>query len=221
MADDEEVAAQPAEVEEVEEEPIDLTEEEDPGALVEDYMIENFACSKNDKKRKVGYLWRRLKGKTSTYKKEMIAKFNENTEVIQSANRSTRIARKQLKDERALDNEKSEGKRHEGEIIYREAKAEDFLEMVEAWSRKRAGKPLSVEEKKLAEQFESLSEAERLSLSGGGSRKAGGGGKGWGSEPLADTDGFVVESERSPNGTHRQRKRTGRSLAELRAAGAG
>ena len=53
-------------------------------------------------------------------------------------------------------------------------------------------------------------------LAGGGS-EAGGGGKGWGSEPLAETDGFVVESERSPGGTHRQRKRTARELAALRA----
>ena len=59
-----------------------------------------------------------------------------------------------------------------------------------------------------------------LDLSGSGSA-GGGGSHSWGSEPLADTDAFVVESERSPGGTHRQRKRTARELAALRAAGAG
>jgi len=55
-----------------------------------------------------------------------------------------------------------------------------------------------------------------LDLSGSGSA-GGGGSHSWGSEPLADTDAFVVESERSPGGTHRQRKRTARELAALRA----
>ena len=216
MADDEEVAAQPAEVEEVEEEPIDLTEEESPISpedAVNGYIIANLASGKGDKKRGVGRLWSDMVGMTSQQKKKMKGMLDDGTAVVQSANKATR-------EKRNAQHLESQAKKHAAQIKYKTAKAEDFAEMVEAWFRKRAGKPLDAREKKLAAQFEKLSEAERLGLAGGGS-EAGGGGKGWGSEPLADTDGFVVESERSPNGTHRQRKRTGRSLAELRAAGAG
>ena len=176
------------------------------------YIEANLASGKGDKKRGVGRLWRDMTKMNPQQKKKMKKILDDGTAVVQSANKATKETRKQKDLE-------SEAKKFEAVIKYKTAKAEDFAEMVEAWFRKRAGKPLDAKEKKLAAQFESLSEAERLSLAGGS--EAGGGGKGWGSEPLADTDGFVVESERSPNGTHRQRKRTGRSLAELRAAGAG
>lgn len=219
MADDEEAPAPREEVEEVEQVEqggaIDLTEEEppiSPDDAMNGYIKANLASGEGDKKRGVGRLWRDMTKMNPQQKKKMKKILDDGTAVVQSANKATKETRKQQDLE-------SEAKKFEAVIKYKTAKAEDFAEMVEAWFRKRAGKPLDAREKKLAAQFESLSEAERLSLAGGS--EAGGGGKGWGSEPLADTDAFVVESERSPGGTHRQRKRTARELAALRAAGAG
>ena len=101
-------------------------------------------------------------------------------------------------------------------------KDREDLNMFNSWCKLQDGGNLTDEEQKLADQFEKMSEKKRQKIIHGVSyRSNGGGSHSWGSEPLADTDAFVVESERSPGGTHRQRKRTARELAALRAAGAG
>ena len=102
-------------------------------------------------------------------------------------------------------------------------KSEANFKMYNSWCKSQDGGALSAEEQKLADQFEKMSAKERFKVTHGISQadRAKLYLSGWGSDPLPITDAFVVESERSPGGTHRQRKRTARELAALRAAGAG
>ncbi len=89
--------------------------------------------------------------------------------------------------------------------------------MYNSWCKSQDGGALSAEEQTLADQFEKMSEKERFKVTHGISQadRAKLYLSGWGSDPLPITDAFVVESERSPGGTHRQRKRTARERAVL------
>ena len=95
--------------------------------------------------------------------------------------------------------------------------SEANFEMYNSWCKSQDGSELTAKEQKLADQFEKMSEKERFKVTHGISQadRAKLYLSGWGSDPLPITDAFVVESERSPGGTHRQRKRTARERAVL------